>query len=149
DGRPVGNNDGFDFSAVGNVVFSFGGLQPNPNMDPPQDFALSFDDIVFSAGPSFETAAGELPEVFAGAPVAFPNPTTGASTVAFELVAPSAVTVDVLDVLGRRVLTLAEGTEAAGLVQLDVPRGSLSTGTYLVRVQTEAGVASTRLTVVR
>ena len=135
----VGSNDGFDFSRVKNVVIAMGGLY-GPG------FAVSFDDFAFATAGD---VARELPPVFAGAPVTFPNPTAGHATVTFDLATASRVSVDVIDLLGRRVATLADGPQAAGEVRLAVPTGTLAPGAYLVRVATEAGIASTRLTVVR
>ena len=149
DGRPVGDNDGFDFAAVGNVVFAFGNLQANPDANPPQDFALSFDDIAFAGGAMFSTSISETPSTFTAAPSAFPNPASGAATVTFDLAEASDVTVDVVDLLGRTVATLAKGPQAAGEVRLGVQTAAFAPGLYIVRVQTETGVASTRLTVTR
>ena len=112
------------------------------------EFAFAIDALGF--GTQAGGVAGEAaPEAFAAAPSVYPNPASGAATVAFDLAAPAEVTVDVVDVLGRRVATLASGPQAAGAVRLAVPTASLAPGLYLVRVQTEAGVASTRLTVTR
>jgi hypothetical protein len=87
------------------------------------------------------------PEAFAAAVRAYPNPTAGAATVAFDLAEASDVRAEVLDVLGRRVATLAQGPAAAGPVRLAVP--ALSPGLYFVRVQTAEGTSSARLTVTR
>lgn len=150
DGRPVGDNDGLDLTRVANVVFSFGGLQPNPDANPPQDFAISFDDIVFAGGAMMSTSAGDLPTSLAVAPSVYPNPTAGNTTrVAFELAESADVAIDVFDMLGRRVAQVFGGARAAGPVQLAVPTGDLGAGTYIVRVRTGSEVASTRLTVVR
>ena len=135
-----GANDGFDYSAVKNVVFVLADMPAGPG------FAVSFDDIAFGTG---APVANELPPSLADAPLAFPNPTAGAATVAFTLAEAGDVSVDVFDVLGRRVATLADGSAAAGPVRLDVPAGALAPGTYVVRVLTDAGAASTRLTVTR
>ena len=43
--------------------------------------------------------------------------------------------------VGRRVATVAQSTRAAGPVRLAVPTAGLSTGVYVVRVQTADGVA--------
>ena len=109
-------------------------------------YAISFDQFGFAA----PSSAGEgSPGALATAAVAFPNPTSGAATVAFELARASDVTVDVVDLLGRRVARLGTTPQAAGDVRLALPTASLAPGLYLVRVQTEAGVATTRLTVTR
>ena len=136
-----GADDGFDFTKVLNVVFALKNYQAETG-----DFTVRIDDITFAGG-ARATSTG-LPPALAEAPVAYPNPTAGAATVAFELSEPSDVSVEVFDVLGRRVATLATGAQAAGPVRVDVPAG-LTPGLYVVRVQTSAGAATTRFTVVR
>ena len=136
----VGLNDGFDFTKMLQVVYAMGNLQ-GPT------FQLAFDELGFTSG--MPTSSASAPEIFSVAPVAYPNPTTGAATVAFELSTPSQVVIDVVDLLGRRVARLLNGTQAAGVVRAPVETGSLAPGVYLVRVQTDAGVASTRLSVTR
>ena len=140
-----GADDGFDFTKLLNVVFAFAGYDAAD-----AEFTVRFDDINFAtASVTGGTDAARAPEVFSVAPAAFPNPTTGAATVTFDLASPSAVRADVIDLLGRRVATLADGTEAAGEVRLAIPAGTLVPGTYVVRVQTDAGAAMTRITVTR
>jgi len=79
-----------------------------------------------------------------------PNPVTGsAAAVRFELAASGPVSVDVVDVLGRRVATVHDGPLVAGAHRLDVAVGSLAPGSYLVRVRTARGVASGPFVVVR
>ncbi len=85
---------------------------------------------------------------------AYPNPTTGAATVTFDLDAASAVALDVYDSLGRRVLTAASRTVPAGAgQQVAVDASALPSGVYLLRMTAEAGgstrVQTSRLTVVR
>ena len=63
----------------------------------------------------------------------FPNPTTGAATMAYYLPTAANVTVDVSDALGRRVVTIAtEQHQGVGQHTLTVP--TLSQGVYLVRL---------------
>ena len=137
----VGSNDGFDFENLFQVVFAFGNLQG-------PEFAFAIDDLGFTTVQR-RTSSERLPETFTAAPSVYPNPTAGAATVAFDLAAPSAVAVDVVDLLGRGVATLADGPYAAGAVRLAVPTGDLPAGLYVVRVRTAEGTATTRLTVVR
>lgn len=84
----------------------------------------------------------------------FPNPSTDQATVRFDLAAAAAVSVDVFDTLGRRVLAASSATFGAGVdqrVSLDTQR--LAPGLYAYRVTAiTAGSAETqsgRLTVVR
>ena len=63
-----------------------------------------------------------------------PNPSRGAARVAFTLPEASDVTVEVLDLLGRRVAVLAERSFSAGSHTLALP-ATVAGGTYLVRLQ--------------
>ncbi len=62
----------------------------------------------------------------------YPNPSAGAATLSFTLAESAEVTLTVYDVLGRRVVTLAEGQQAAGEHEVTfgagLPAGSTSSG---------------------
>ena len=136
-----------NFANLYNFVFTFVELAGDGNTGT-TEFEFAIDALGF--GTQAGAVAGEAtPEALTAAPSVYPNPASGAATVAFDLAAPSEVTVDVVDLLGRRVVTLARGPQAAGAVRIDVPSGALAPGVYLVRVQTETGLASSRLTIVR
>ncbi len=82
-----------------------------------------------------------------------PNPSRGAVTVPFALPAAARVTVEVVDVLGRRVAVLVDGDRPAGLGEATLAAGALAPGTYVVRLAVEADGRREqrvrRLTVVR
>lgn len=63
-----------------------------------------------------------------------PNPSRGAARVAFTLPEAGDVTVEVLDLLGRRVSVLAERSYPAGAHTLALPE-TVAAGTYLVRLR--------------
>ena len=90
------------------------------------------------------TAAGDEPaaEVLQ-VRSAFPNPTTGFATVRYELGRPAEVTVEVFDVLGRRVQQVAGVARGAGVHEATVDGRALSAGAYVVRVTLEDGTAAT------
>ena len=135
-----------DFSNVFNVVMTFVGLAGDGNPDS-DELAVSIDGIGF--GTANLAVSNALPPALATAPSVFPNPTTGAASVAFDLAQASEVSVDVVDLLGRRVAQLAPSARAAGPVQVELPTAGLAAGLYVVRVQTATGVAATRLVVTR
>ena len=137
----AGAGDGFDFERVLEVVVV---ARPGGGA---AEFVLVLDEVAFRAGTA--TSAEAPPSAFAAAPLAFPNPTAGGAAVAFGLAAPSAVAVEVLDVLGRRVAALDAGAYPAGPVRLAVPTAGLAPGLYVVLVRTEGGAASARLVVTR
>ena len=66
---------------------------------------------------------------------AYPNPASGLVTVPLILAEPSAVSVAVYDVLGRRVAVLADGRYEAGRHRAELDASGLGSGTYLVRAQ--------------
>ena len=136
----AGSDDGFDFENLEQIVFAFGGLQG-------PEFAFAIDNLGFTT--TMSTSTVDLPATFDTAPSVFPNPSAGPATLAFDLAAPSDVSVDVVDILGRRVAQVASGLRPAGAVRLAVPTDGLSAGVYVVRVRTDSGVAATRLTVIR
>ena len=86
---------------------------------------------------------------FTEAPSVYPNPTSGSAMVSFDLASASVVSVEVLDGLGRRVAIVTDREFAAGQTQLSIPTAGLAPGVYLVRVQTDAAVSTTRFSVVR
>ena len=84
----------------------------------------------------------------------YPNPSSTAAFLAFDLVERTDVRVDIYDIMGRRVLQLNESGVAAGVnrtLQIDASR--LSSGVYLYRLtaSTPSGPAmdTGRFTVVR
>ena len=63
-----------------------------------------------------------------------PNPSRGAARVQFSLAQASDVSVEVYDLLGRRVAQLASGSRGAGEHTLELP-SDVASGTYLVRLR--------------
>ena len=64
----------------------------------------------------------------------FPNPITNISTLSFDIEGRSNVQMDVMDVLGRTVLNLANGNLSQGQHQYPISRSELGDGMYFVRV---------------
>ena len=134
-----GANDGFDRSRLLEIVVAIAG-PTGPA------YTLTFDEFAFSV--ALATDVQTSPPAAPPQPAVFPNPTSSGASVSFALAEASGVTVDLVDVLGRRVATLASGALPAGPARLRVPTG-LAPGLYLVRVRTAAGTATARLSVVR
>lgn len=104
-------------------------------------------DLGAVAFEAFSTAAEAAPTAFA-LDTPFPNPTTSGATVTFDVAEASEVTVEVLDLLGRRAAVLAQGAMPAGRHRAEVPR-ALAAGAYIVRMRAGAFEATARLAVVR
>ena len=73
-----------------------------------------------------------------------PNPTAGPVQLAVTLGEPSEVSVDVYDVLGRRVLAVGGGVRARGRHEVAVATDRLAPGTYVVRTRVLAAGGAVR-----
>ena len=78
----------------------------------------------------------------------YPNPTTGMARVVVSGRADARVTVRLYDVTGRVVGLVAQDAAIDGR-PLEIDTRGLAAGLYLVRADSESGVATARLTVVR
>jgi flagellar hook assembly protein FlgD len=79
-----------------------------------------------------------------------PNPAVGPASVSFSLSRPGPVTLEILDVQGRRVRMLAHGAQAAGPHRVDwdgrTDAGvAARAGIYLLRMEAEGRVMSRKL----
>ncbi len=74
-----------------------------------------------------------------------PNPCVGRATFAVFLTASENVRVEILDLQGRRIATLADGTLPAGSHEVVWNAAGASSGIYLARLTSPAGVRSTKL----
>lgn len=79
----------------------------------------------------------------------WPNPARGATTVTVTLPCTDEVTVTVHDALGRRILTLHEGSLPAREHAFRLNAGGLAGGTYFVRVSARASSVTRPLVVLR
>ena len=78
----------------------------------------------------------------------FPNPATSQAMLGFNTTATAKIDITVVDVLGHSVYTYSQQFEA-GSQRIVIPTANFAAGIYNVRVQTENGVATQRLTVVK
>ena len=75
------------------------------------------------------------------------NPVRGSGRLDFALPRDGRVRLEVMDVAGRRVATLAEGEFTAGRHTATLDAGTLAAGVYFARLATEHGGATTRIVV--
>ncbi len=83
-----------------------------------------------------------------------PNPFNPRTTVTFWLDAAQVVRLEIVDLVGRRVVTLWDGPAPAGAHEVswhggDATGRPVSSGTYVARLRAGSGTASTRLMLVR
>jgi hypothetical protein len=79
----------------------------------------------------------------------FPNPARAGVTVQYTLPEATTVTLEVFDLLGRRVATVADGPREAPGEEIQISTSSLAPGVYFLRLQTESRVQTQRFTVIR
>ncbi len=107
--------------------------------------ALSDTEVLALYGGTLAGEPGATPRTLAlGAP--YPNPSRGRVTIPFQLPTNGAVTVRVVDVLGRTVATLYDGQAMAGAhtVEWEGAAGpGVSAGVYLVQLEAD-GVQTAR-----
>jgi ABC-type Fe3+ transport system substrate-binding protein len=91
---------------------------------------------------------GVAPSRFALLPNA-PNPVRGTTQLRYMLSEEATVSLRVYDLLGRRVASLVDAEQRAGRYTVTLDGTSLSSGTYVVRLQADGQTATRRLAVVR
>ncbi len=97
------------------------------------------------------TAGTAINEVTAGVNQfeVYPNPATEVVNAKFSLTDASSVTVEVLDVMGRTVRTIASQNMTVGTHQIPVNVSNLSAGIYMVKITTEKGAVTERVSVTK
>ena len=75
----------------------------------------------------------------------YPNPFNPATAISYRLSAVGRVTLKVYDMLGRKVATLADGRQTAGLHVVTFDAGSLPSGVYFYRLRAGAHTQSRKL----
>lgn len=136
-----------------------GELEPMPNRSLSLDLAAhpdGRDTLDVWWGDQMVTAAKPLasrPDAFALDSVA-PNPARAGTFVAFSIAEPAHVELNVVDVRGRMVRRLAEGTRAAGPHRIlwdgRTDQGALApAGVYFVRFDAGHGVSARRIVLTR
>lgn len=80
---------------------------------------------------------------------AYPNPFNPATTIRYELPTSGEVTVQVFDRIGRLVQTLEKGFKTFGAHTIAFNASELSSGLYLVRVQSKDDVQTTKVVLIK
>lgn len=79
----------------------------------------------------------------------YPNPFSAQTTLELSISEPTNVKIQVYNVLGQRVATVADENMDAGTHQLTLEEGSLASGTYFVRMEAGDATDVHKITVVR
>ncbi|KAA5542946.1 T9SS type A sorting domain-containing protein [Adhaeribacter rhizoryzae] len=80
----------------------------------------------------------------------YPNPAKAQTTVAFTLATAGRYTLDLYDIRGAKVRTITAGqAQANKALTVEVPLGNIAEGIYLLKLQTDKGIATKRISVIR
>jgi hypothetical protein len=80
--------------------------------------------------------------------VAYPNPFSGTTTLAYELPENSSIRVALYDIRGQEIRVLFQASEQlAGRHTLDINGADLASGTYFIQIMADAHVGRTKLVV--
>lgn len=79
----------------------------------------------------------------------YPNPFNPTTTIRFALPESMTATLEVYDLLGRRVAILANGDYAAGSHNATFDASQMSSGVYIYRLSTQAGVQTGKMMLVK
>lgn len=68
----------------------------------------------------------------------YPNPFNSNTIIKYQLPVQGYVRLNIYDILGRKIMTLVEGSKEAGSYQIDFDGGDLSSGIYLYQIETSS-----------
>lgn len=67
----------------------------------------------------------------------FPNPTQSLTNISYEIAKSSVVSIDVVDMVGKTVLTITNSFQNSGLHELQFDTDFLNDGLYFLRIQSQ------------
>ncbi|MGA9115896.1 MAG: T9SS type A sorting domain-containing protein [Bacteroidota bacterium] len=79
----------------------------------------------------------------------YPNPANPSTTIPFELSERGRIRLEILDILGRRVLTLLDGVYEPGLHRAELDARAFASGAYIYRLWTQEHSLSRTMLVLR
>jgi sugar lactone lactonase YvrE len=92
-------------------------------------------DFVSITPNSTEFAETSMPDNFTA--INYPNPFNASTVIRYQLESPSIVTIDIYDILGRKITTLNKGFQDAGTYQQIWDAGDASTGIYFLKIRAD------------
>jgi hypothetical protein len=79
----------------------------------------------------------------------YPNPFNPSTTLKFDIPSKSHVTMNIFDLLGRKVATLLDEVKSEGMYSVQFNAGTLSSGMYFCRLQAGHAVTVSKLMLVK
>jgi hypothetical protein len=78
-----------------------------------------------------------------------PSPASSMATFSYSLPVPTAVTIELVDMLGRVVCTVARGVQASGRYSIPIDASPLAPGAYIIRLSSLGGAQERPIMVAR
>ncbi len=122
--------------------------RPDGTTEFPQEMVIDYVRVYKQADATSAEEHDELPDR-TRLNQNYPNPFNPATRISFELEQDQQVQLEVFDMLGRPVATLANGQFSAGLHTVTMNAGELTSGKYIYRLQTENRTLSRSMMLVK
>jgi outer membrane protein assembly factor BamB len=131
------------------ALYATGFIDPSANNGgPPIGILAAAGSGDVLIGSSVAKQDTELPKALS-IEALFPNPFSGIATVSYDVPRPQRVRIELFDILGRKVRVLVDDEHEAGTRKLSLDSSGLSSGVYLLRLASDQGVVTRKLTVVQ
>jgi hypothetical protein len=126
----------------------------DPSVEPGVEYAYELEAVTLNGakerfGPLKVVAQNKVKPAGFALAQSSPNPARVSTTVAFTLGEAGAATLDVFDLSGRKVATVAKPACPAGENALTLDTGNLAAGVYIYRLRSGNWVATKRLAVIK
>jgi hypothetical protein len=83
--------------------------------------------------------SGSISEEETISAVVYPNPTEGETSIRYNLMSNSDVTIEVKDMAGKTIQTVSKFNQASGMNELTFDTSNFASGVYYISVNTENG----------
>ncbi len=107
-------------------------LWVDSNMDGRYDRSETLESVPTSA--ESEEGSTDIPDEY-GLHDNYPNPFNAVTTIGFSLPEAARVQLEVYNMLGQKIKTIAEGSYEAGRHEVSFDAGDMATGTYIYRIR--------------
>ncbi len=151
-GSELGGDFGWTYTNVKSAIGDF-------NADGKLDFILpQSGDLNFPEDPVFVYSLGVIEtsvEENDAQPTRFtlsqnyPNPFNPSTQINYSLVNSGQVSLRIYDITGRLITTLVDGTQTSGIHAIQFDASNLSSGVYFYRLESESGVLTKKMTLIK
>ena len=125
------------------------GIQNGTYMTAFLDYDGSSDYETLAAGANVNETVGVEEITSTSSFGVYPNPANSITNVNYTLASEAVVTIEVVNMLGERVVSMNKGTQQAGTYNNQIDFSNLNAGIYMVNFNVDGVVSTTRLTVAK